>query len=365
MRDQDAVKRCGSNLFPEYRSLLHRAPLKAMATPDQNTRVVIPVVFHVVGNSAVQNLLTEARMMEQIKQLNKDFSATNSDIGKVPAAFTPWVGDSAKVSFELKQVVRKSTSATSFKLGEICQDPIKFTSLGGSNSIDTAKNLNVWCGNIYDTDPYDLLGYATFPWYRSYGECYRNADGIVLHHETIGSMNSPNPGDGSGGWSKFNLGRTATHEIGHYLGFRHMWNDCLNPGSTDCGETTTCCRSVEDLPAQKGCNSGKPTFPHRSNSCPASQTSPSSSHGDMFMNYMDYVDDDTMNMFSESQLDIAMNMSIQYRPDMVRQFKSASTSTLSLSGLNSSKNSDLYQCLVINENGSVILGSDIVRVTSN
>ena len=83
------------------------------------------------------------------------------------------------------------------------------------------------------------------------------------------------------------------------------------------------------------------------------------------MNYMEYVADDTMHMFSESQLESAMNMCLQYRPNMVRQFQSTSTSSLNLSGLNALKNNDLYKCVVINENGSVVLESDYVRATTN
>ena len=83
------------------------------------------------------------------------------------------------------------------------------------------------------------------------------------------------------------------------------------------------------------------------------------------MNYMDYCDDDSLYMFSESQLGIAMDMSIQYRPSMVKQFNSTSTSTVSLSGINSSRNNDLYQCVVLNENGTVILQSDKVKATTS
>jgi hypothetical protein len=353
------MRRCGTASIPENNARFHRPPLKALAVPDQNTRIVIPVVFHVVGNSSVQNLLTDERINQQIKQINQDFSATNSDIDKVPSPFKPWVGSSARISFELRQTVRKTTSATSFQanLNNPCSDSIKFTSLGGSNAIETDKNLNIWAGNIYNSLPDGLLGYAMFPWTRNLGSCYASADGVVVHHEVVGSISLPNPGSLA---PFYNLGRTMTHELGHYLGFRHMWNDMWN----DCAETT-CCRSLPDLPAQKGPNYEKPIFPHRANTCSASSTSPASSNGDMFMNYMDYVDDDTMCMFSESQLSLAMDMCLQYRPNMVRQFRSTSTSSLNLSGLNAFRNNDVYKCVVINENGSVVLESDYVRATTS
>lgn len=362
------MRRCGTASIPANDFKFHKAPLKALAVPDQNTRIIIPTVFHVVGNSSVQNLVTDARIAEQIKQLNQDFSATNSDIGKVPSPFSPWVGRSARISFELRQIVRKTTSKTEFQanLKNPCSDPIRLSSLGGSNAVETGKNLNIWTGNIYEEELYDILGYAMFPWTVPQGSCYASVDGAVIHHETVGSLGLVNLGDGSGippstGWSLYNTGRTCTHEVGHYLGLKHMWNDC---------DETVCCRSLPDLPAQKGSsntreNEGRPNFPYRANSCPASDTSPPSVYGDMFMNYMEYVADDTMHMFSESQLESAMNMCLQYRPNMVRQFQSTSTSSLNLSGLNALKNNDLYKCVVINENGSVVLESDYVRATTN
>lgn len=349
------MRRCGTALIPENDVRFHKPPLKALTVPDQNTRIIIPVVFHVVGNSSIQNLLTDERINQQIKQIRQDFVATNSDITKVPSAFELLIGNSARISFELKQTIRKTTSTASFKanLNNQCSDPIKLTSLGGSDAIETDKNLNIWAGNIYQVEPYDLLGYAMFPWTRLQGSCNASVDGVVAHFETIGSVSLPNPGSLA---PFFNLGRTLTHEVGHYLGFKHMWNDCSE---------TTCCRSLPDLPAQKGPNYEKPTFPHRANTCPSGAESPPQQYGDMFMNYMDYVDDDTMVMFSESQLSLAMEMCLQYRPNMVRQFKSTSTSALNLSGLTRFRNDDIYKCVVTNENESVILETDSVRVITD
>lgn len=351
------MKRCGISLFPENKKLFHKPPLRSLAVPDQNTRIIIPVIFHVVGNSTVQNSTTDSRLEDQIKQMNQDFSMTNSDIENVPIPFVPWLPQSATIKFELKQIVRKTTSVSSFQANSnnICQDSIKLTSLGGSDSIDTENNLNAWIGNIYDQSSYDLLGYAYFPWFRDEGSCYANTDGVVAHYETIGSTSNPNP---STILQNYSRGRTMTHEVGHYLGFRHMWNDC---------DETVCCRAedLDDLPAQKGPNEGSPIFPHRANSCPASSTSPSSQHGDMFMNYMDYVYDTSMCMFSQSQMDLAMQMCLQYRSGLVKQFKSTSTSELNLTDLNSSNNNDIYKCVVINENGSIVLESDSVRAITD
>jgi hypothetical protein len=347
--------RCGIDLFPETKKFFRKPSVRALDLPNQNSRVIIPIVFHVVGNSSVQSLLTENRINAQIKQLNRDFSMTNEDFANVPNPFKPWAATTAKISFELKQIVRKTTSQTSFQVPafDLCQDPIKLTSLGGSNSIDTENNLNIWAGNTFNQTELDLLGYALFPWWRIEYPCVAAVDGVVIHHATVGSTSSPNPG-AFAAQGYYNLGRTLTHEVGHYLGLYHMWYDC---------EDAVCCRTLPDLPAQKGPNRGRPSFPNRANSCPASPTSPQAQHGDMFMNYMDYVYDDTMFMFSESQIQSCIDSCVQYRPKMVKQFNSSSTSTLSLSGLTSTNNSDVYQCIVSTMDGKII-SSDTVTVTT-
>jgi hypothetical protein len=336
------MNRCGTIEIPG--SAILKKQVRSLSVINQNTRAIIPIVIHVLGDSQVQNSITENVINDQIKQLNQDFSKTNSDSGKVPAPFLPWAQNKTTISFELRQTIRKSTTQSVWNAPfEVCLDPIKNTSQGGSDSVDTEKNLNVWIVNISE-----LLGYATFPWWREFGGCYTQNDGVVINYQSAGSIRSPNSL-----LPEYGLGRTLTHELGHYLGLYHMWNDCASD---------VCCRALPDLPAQKGENSRRPTFPHRANSCPASPTSPASQHGDMFMNYMDYVFDDSMYMFSQSQMDeMLLNCSV-YRPSMIKQFNSTSTSTINLSGLNASNNSDTYQCIV--NDGSSVIYSDRVSINS-
>jgi hypothetical protein len=117
----------------------------------------------------------------------------------------------------------------------------------------------------------DLLGYAQFP-----GGPVRT-DGVVILYSAFGTLGAAA--------SPFNLGRTATHEVGHWLNLRHIWADTLGCGGTD---------HVQDTPNAKGPNYGKPKFPHITcNNGPS---------GDMFINYMDYVDDDSMFMFTLGQV---------------------------------------------------------------
>jgi hypothetical protein len=83
----------------------------------------------------------------------------------------------------------------------------------------------------------------------------------------------------------FNGGRTATHEIGHWLSLRHIWGDD--------GDGCNGSDFVDDTPNQAGPNYGKPAFPH--------VTCNNGPDGDMFMDYMDYVDDAAMFMFTAGQ----------------------------------------------------------------
>src|SRR5262249_31419652 len=115
-----------------------------------------------------------------------------------------------------------------------------------------------------------LLGYAQFP-----GGA-RATDGVVILHAAFGTTGTAQ--------EPFNLGRTATHEVGHYLNLRHIWGDAEDCTGTD---------YVDATPNAQHPNYHTPEYPHIScNNGP---------DGDMFMNYMDYVDDATMVMFTRGQ----------------------------------------------------------------
>ncbi|NLU40545.1 MAG: hypothetical protein GXX78_16830 [Bacteroidales bacterium] len=113
-----------------------------------------------------------------------------------------------------------------------------------------------------------LLGYAQFPGGES------STDGVVITFDSFGRTGTLNP--------PFDEGRTATHEIGHWLNLNHIWGD----DGTSCFGTD----NVGDTPNQAGPNYGCPSHPHLS--C---------SSNDMFMNYMDYTDDGCMNIFTQGQ----------------------------------------------------------------
>ena len=232
--------------------------------------VTIPVVFHVVYNTTAQNI-SDALINAQLSQLNQDFRKLNSDNSLTPSLFAGVAAD-MEINFCLAQqtatgaattgIVRKSTTTTAFSTN----DNMKRNANGGSDAWDATKYLNVWVCNMSG----GILGYAQFPGGAA------STDGVVLQYNTVGSRTVP----GSG--APYNLGRTATHEVGHWLNLRHIWGDAT------CGSDL-----VSDTPTHRTSNAGCPAYP-KTNTCTGGGT-------EMTMNYMDYTDDVCMYMFSAGQ----------------------------------------------------------------
>jgi hypothetical protein len=236
----------------------------------ERTVVTIPVVVHVVWYNNAQNI-GDDQIMSQIDVLNNDFRRLNADAANTPAA---WQGIAAdcEINFCMATqdpngnsttgIIRKQTTVNGFSTN----DNVKFNSSGGSTIWDRNKYLNIWVCNLSG----GLLGYAQFPGGPA------STDGVVCDYAYFGTINATAP---------FDKGRTATHEVGHWLNCFHIWGD----DGTSCSGSD----SVSDTPNQADENYGCPTFPQVS--CT------NGPNGDMFMNYMDYTDDACMNLFTNGQ----------------------------------------------------------------
>ena len=178
--------------------------------------ITIPVVVHVVFNNDTENISDE-QINSQIRILNEDYRATNSDIDSVPDPFKPLVAD-AKIEFELATrdpegnptsgITRTYTNKTFFNVGD---DEVKFTSTGGKDAWPSDRYLNMWvCSNLVSRGM-TILGYAQFPGGPS------ATDGVAMGNNFFGDIGTASP--------PFNRGRTATHEVGHWLNLRHIWGD--------------------------------------------------------------------------------------------------------------------------------------------
>jgi hypothetical protein len=240
----------------------------AEAAPMQ---ITLPVVVHVVFRTAAENI-SKAQIDSQIVTLNKDYAAKNPDKSKTPSVWSGLVANT-RIQFKLATrdpngkstngVTRMQTTMTAFT----DDDSVKSAATGGANPWPRDKYLNLWVCTLANS----LLGYAQFPGGPA------PTDGVVILNSAFGTTGIAK--------APFNLGRTATHEIGHWLNLRHIWGD-----TEDCSGSDL----VDDTPNAQHPNFGKPTFPHIS--C---RNGPS---GDMFVNYMDYVDDAAMVMFSSGQV---------------------------------------------------------------
>jgi hypothetical protein len=241
--------------------------------------VTIPIVVHVLHNPAdpSQNI-SETQVRNQIEVLNQDFRASNSDVSQVPAVWTDRVAD-CNIEFQLAAQdpdgnptdgVTRTPSTVPFFTTEL--DDVKSSATGGADPWPSDDYLNLWvCTELRDGIGRVILGYAQFPGGPP------TTDGVVIAGFCFGTGGTAQP--------PFDLGRTATHEIGHWLDLRHIWGD--DRGSCSGSDL------VDDTPNQADATFNKPSFPQIScNNGP---------DGNMFMNYMDYTDDAAMFMFTDGQ----------------------------------------------------------------
>ncbi|MGX5818845.1 M43 family zinc metalloprotease [Chitinophaga lutea] len=247
-----------------------------------NPRISIPIVVHIVLPNP--NQVTDAQVMEQIESLNLDYIARNTDVSQVPAVWQALVGN-AEIQFCLAArtpsgdpttgITRTTTTFTSFSADNAAR-AVKHTATGGAAGWDPDKYLNVWVCGLTN----NYLGVATPP-----GNVFpADEDGVVVSYRAFGKSGTAS--------APFNLGRTLTHEVGHYFGLRHIWGDDSGACTSDDG--------VTDTPLQGDQNYGCPTFPRTDACTPAAP-------GIMFMNYMDYVNDACMYLFTSGQVDRMRN----------------------------------------------------------
>ena len=310
---------------------------KMIANSSQNmSGYTIPVIMHVIhGGQAVGTFpnLLQGQLNSQVTVLDNDYSGIGQNVGNYPAtAFTNYATNAVVLASSKDASGRIGIAnfninfclATMDTLGNILAEPgihrVNYNSLPALTGTFTSKNPaaaaynstgafmgfidgyikknTIWNVskylNIWVTDQptgLGLLGYATFPYLStltgipgSTGSA--TTDGFWSWSSSFGSSTIFPGGTYSAPYDK---GRTCTHEIGHWLGLRHIWGDgtCL---------TDYC----NDTPPATAANGGSPTYPYQPNTC-TSATPPNGPNGCMFMNFMDYTDDLAMYMFTSDQ----------------------------------------------------------------
>jgi hypothetical protein len=259
---------CGQDLHATKSALsvLQQPHTKGPISVQQRNQLIVPVVVHVVWHTWDENI-TDELIVSQLEALNRDFNAQNRELEQVPYEFQDRIAN-VGISFCLAAktpggqptngIVRVRTIVDEAGIS----DSLFFDSTGGSHAWDTERYLNIWVAN---TGKY-LSGYGTYP-----ALAPDHKTGVVINPKFFG-LN---------GDAKYGSGRTLVHEIGHYFGLKHVWaSDPFCEADDD----------IEDTPRQKNPHYGCPEYPQ--SSCTDS---------DMFMNFMDYVDDPCMYMFTTGQ----------------------------------------------------------------
>jgi Pregnancy-associated plasma protein-A/Secretion system C-terminal sorting domain len=276
-----AQQRCSSSVYQQEE--LNRNPslaerinaIEALIKQQTESRtfsrteaavIKIPVVVHILYHTASEKI-SDAQVATQIEALNKYFRRRNSDTTTTPAYFRQLAAD-CEIEFQLaisdsrkrstSGIIRKYTPITKWK----ADDLMKFSSSMGDDAWDAKSYLNIW---VCSLDKF--AGYATMPG----GE--ENKDGVVISNTAFGTGSNT---------SGYEMGKTAVHEIGHWLNLKHLWGD------ENCGDD-----GVSDTPKQASYTVG----------CPSTVriTCGNGPYGDMYMNYMDFTRDACINMFTQGQ----------------------------------------------------------------
>jgi hypothetical protein len=256
---------------------------------DPSAIITIPVVVHVLHDGEAVGTgsnISVAQIQSQIDVLNEDFRRMNVDASNTPSMFSGSAADT-KIQFALacrdpngnstNGIIRTEIPGTGTFDYEIISN-IDGTINEVSTGIKTASTawrsdwyLNIWVVGHMETlisnNMVEVFGYARFP-----GTVASQYDGVVIEHNCFGRTGTLH--------ATLNKGRTATHEIGHWLNLRHIWGDSY------CGNDL-----CSDTPQQQSESSGCITSRY---SC---------SNDNMVMNFMDYTDDACMNMFTNDQRD--------------------------------------------------------------
>ncbi len=278
------VRRAG-----EVEAALNEQKIKAGAIVLPSI-VTIPVVVHVVYHAAVENI-SDAQIQSQMEALNRDYRKLNADTTAIP---TCWKSLASDIGFEFclatkdpngndtNGVTRTYTAATSFGIDDAVKDTAK--------AWDPTRYLNIWVCNLGNS----YFGYSQFPYDL---KSMPNTDGCVINYFAFGQMGSA--------VSPSNLGRTTTHEVGHWFNLIHTWGDAY------CGND-----SIADTPPQTAAHFGcTAVFPDLSTACnPTTET-----NGTMYCNYMDYSDDPCLLLFTSDQKARMLSALVTYRPVILAQ----------------------------------------------
>lgn len=323
-----AQQRCGTHekflenaqLYPGYADAVNHTfeQAKQLATSGQWDKsgpvYRIPVVVHILYINPGQNI-DDSLVYNQIQVLNEDFRRANPDTVNTRNEFKPIAAD-AGIEFYLATTDPQGNPTTGITrtlgtpmLGtyNLFTEDMKKSANGGQDAWPTDRYLNIWVCDVFFGA--GVLGYAYPPignipnWPQGSVPVDASLQGVVIQYSVFGK-NNPNA---TGPLITANGGRTCTHEVGHFLGLRHIWGD------GDCSEDD----GISDTPdaddhANQICDWNK-------NTC---TENPGPELPDNIENYMDYAADSCMNMFTQGQVDMMRSILENFRPDLYTEVTS-------------------------------------------
>jgi len=266
--------------------------LKVKTNNKTNQVLTIPVVFHIVhkGESlGIGTNITENRILQQLETLNEDFRRQNADAENTPELFLEVSAD-AEIEFVLAKqdpegiptngIVRVQGPRATYTLAT---NRIEDRILKSQSYWPAENYLNIWVADLTG-----YLGWAEFPYTDLEGivaiNSSRQYDGVVIDYQYVGNNLTT-------GGRFASYGRTLTHEIGHYLGLRHVWGD------GGCSVDDFCA----DTPNQSVTYDADFNNQNSRDVCPPDPIPASCGSPDMYSNYMNYTADYCMNVFSICQ----------------------------------------------------------------
>lgn len=283
-----------------YSEMLAVAADKRARNEARQMVYTVPVVVHIVHTDAASNI-PDSVIYSQMDVLNEDYRRTNADAALTRPDFVPVAGD-AMIEFELATLdpagnptngITRTAGSPGF-LGfssSVFDNAVKHTADGGKDAWDTDKYLNIWvCDLSFPGIGPAVLGYAFPPSGLSNWPAGSEApnsfdEGVVVHYQVFGRNNPTNTG---APLDIINRGRTTTHEVGHFLGLRHVWGD------GDCTEDD----GIADTPGAD--DNAAQVCDWTKNTCVDAPVD----FPDQIENFMDYAADSCMNMFTQQQIDI-------------------------------------------------------------
>ena len=275
---------CGTNVLPHSEEENHAQPKDVLLKLEDlpSGVITIPVVVHVIHHDASSNPkigtssnISDNQIYSQIRVLNEDFRRKQNTNG-----FNTWdIGADVEIEFCLASY--SPTGEPTTGINRVYNSKTKWKTTDDRE----LKSLIMWPNdsylNIWVTELEGVLGYARYPVGTSlYGiadQFDESLDGVVIDHRAFGTNGSAT--------YLYNLGRTATHEIGHWFGLLHVWGG--NEGDV-CGDDY-----VQDTPWDEG--------PNNDTDCTDSSTCTGESVADITSNYLDFSNDRCMNLFTKGQ----------------------------------------------------------------